>query len=189
MAERTSRRPDEAAGHSLHYESAPPSGLILLGLVLAVGALIPPAFQALEAGVPSYVISLVGVFIGVLPNFLRRRVTLTADRRLVITGFRQHVDVDASRINAITVSRRGRLKFGSAVAHWDGGKFPIWQAMRYTPVPRSSWSLKYVSGRGGKDFGDMVYRLRVPNPALIIDGVEPPAWALPPVTPQPPLWY
>lgn len=190
MASGVSRRSDETVGHSLHYGASLPGGLTVLVLALPMGALIAVASPAVDAGMPRYVLTAAAFLIGTFGNIgFERRVTLTADGRLLITGFGQCVDVDSGRIIAITVSRRGRLGFGTAMVHRDGGKFPIWQTMRYTPEPRSRWSWRYVSGRGGKDFGDLVYRLRAHNPTLIIEGVKPPAWALPQPTPHPPHWW
>lgn len=190
MGKGGSRRADEAAGSSLHYHASPPAGLSLLVLLLTIGALITLVWPALDAGMPTFWLNLAAAVTGSLVMSLpERRVALTDGGRLLITGFGQHVDVHASRIIAISVPRRARLGFGFAVLHWDGGKVQIWQTMKYVPEPRSRWSFKYVSGRGGKDFGDLVYRLRVHNPALVIEGVKPPPWALPPpIPPYPPWW-
>ncbi|NEA23735.1 hypothetical protein [Actinomadura bangladeshensis] len=185
-----SRRPDEAAASSLRYHASPPAGLGVLALLLIIGVLTMLVTPALDAGVPAFWLNLTAAITGALVMSVpERRVELTDGGRLLITGFGQHVDVHASRILAVRLPRRARLGFGSAVLHWDGGKAGIWQAMRYTPEPRSRWSFKHVSGRGGRDFGDLVYRLRAHNPALVVEGVEPPPWAVPPpIPPYPPWW-
>ncbi|GAA0566491.1 hypothetical protein [Actinomadura livida] len=180
-----------AAGYSLRYQAALPGGLTMLLSVLITGALAALTLPAMYAGLPTFVVILVVPLIsGCLSNAFARSVTLTPDGHLLVSGFGQRLDIEAHRINAITVSRRGRLGFGTAMVHHDGGKFRIWQAMRHTPVPRSKWSLRYVSGHGGKDFGDLVYRLHTHNPAMVIKGVTPPPWAHPHTTPQPTQhWY
>lgn len=185
-----SRRPDEETGSSLCYQASPPAGVGVLFLLLVIGALVTLLSPALDAGMPPFWLNLAaaltGAFVMSVPE---RRVVLTDGGRLLITGFGQHVDVHASRILAVSLPRRARLGFGSAVLRWDGGKVQVWQTMKYVPEPRSRWSFKHVSGRGGQDFGDLVYRLRAHNPALVIEGVEPPPWAVPPpIPPYPPWW-
>ncbi|GAA1861235.1 hypothetical protein GCM10009736_30550 [Actinomadura bangladeshensis] len=178
------------AGSSLHYQASPPAGLGFLALLLAMGILVALASPALDAGLPTFWLTFAAALTGALVTSVpERRVVLTDRGRLLITGFGQHVDIHAGRITAISVSRRARTGFGSAAVHWDGGRFRMWPTMKYTPVPRSRWSLKHVSGHGGKDFGDLVYRLRAHNPALVIEGVAPPPWAVPPpIPPYPPWW-
>ncbi|QKW36614.1 hypothetical protein HUT06_23465 [Actinomadura sp. NAK00032] len=182
--------PDEGSGYSLNYQCSPPGGITFLVLALVVGALCALVIPAMDAGLPTFWLTmasaLAGAFIGSGPA---RRVVLTDGGHLLVTGFGQHVDVEARSITAVSVSRWARLGFGSAVVHWTGGQFRIWRSMRYTPERRHSfWSMRHATGRGGKDFGDLVYRLRLCNPALTIEGVRPPAWALPPPMRQPPHW-
>ncbi|MFG1853105.1 hypothetical protein ACGFJT_14805 [Actinomadura geliboluensis] len=188
MARGGSRRSDEQSGYSLNYQCSPPEGISLLVLVLVVGALCALVTPAMDAGVPTFWLTLASALAGAfIWSGPARRVVLTDGGHLLVTGFGQHVDVEARSITSVSVSRRARLGFGSAVVHWTGGEFRIWRSMRFTPEPRHSpWSLKHVTGRGGKDFGDLVYRLRLCNPALAIEGVRPPAWALPPPVPLPP---
>ncbi|MEU8342555.1 hypothetical protein AB0C74_12740 [Spirillospora sp. NPDC048832] len=188
MARGVSRRSGQAPGYALNYECAPPRGLTFLALALVIGVLCALVSPAMDAGVPTFWLTTASALAGALVSSgPARRAALTDRGRLVVTGFGQRVDVDARGITAVTVSRWARLGFAPAVVHWTGGRFPIWRSMRYTPEPRRSrWSPLHVTGHGGKDFGDLVYRLRLCNPALVVEGVRPPAWALPPPMPRPP---
>lgn len=189
MTEGVSRRSDEVPGSSLHYQASPPAGLGFLALLLAIGTLVALVSPALDAGLPNFWLTFAAASTGALITSVpERRVVLTEGGRLLITGFGQHVDIHAGRILAVGLPRRARLGFGFAVLRWDGGKLKVWQTMKYAPEQRSRWSFKHVSGHGGKDFGDLVYRLRLHNPALVIEGVEPPPWAVPPPVPPYPPW-
>jgi hypothetical protein len=177
------------ADRSLHFSAAPPTGIGLCTVILIVVALFALITPLMNAGVPALLLtcaaSVTGSLVMSIPT---RRVELTDGGRLLVTGFGQDVDIEAGRITAISLPRRARLGFGCAAVHGDGGRFRMWHNMKYTPQPRSTWSFRYVSGRGGKDFGELVYRLRLHNPALAIEGVEPPLWARPWSVPRPPYW-
>ncbi|TDC71682.1 hypothetical protein E1200_01185 [Actinomadura sp. GC306] len=186
MVTGVSKQADETTGHALRYLSSLPAGFGIVLEKLLAGETIALALAALDARVPAFALgAAMAVVSGVVISSLTRSVTLTRDGRLRVTGLGRSLDIRAHQITAVTVPRRARLGFGSAMIHWDGGKSSIWRPVRYTPVQRSKWSLRYKSGHGGKDFGDLVYRLRFHNPAILIEGVQPPPWALP----QPPRRY
>lgn len=182
MIRRIVRRADEAADRPLCYRAYPPLGVVLpILLVVAVPVALSVAWLLDFTGGPyNWQSALTGILLVVLLNEIpRRKVMLSADGRLTITGIGRRVDVDARRLTAIRVTGRARKGFVGAVFVWDGGRFRLWPSMRRHPDP-APW---YLKGRRpesvSEDFRDLVYRLCLANPGMTIEGVAPPADALP----------
>lgn len=60
------------------------------------------------------------------------------------------------------------------------------QRLAYLPNPRRRFSESGASPNVSEGFRDLVYRLHLINPAMKIQGVAPPPWALRNPTPKPP---
>ncbi|RKS74693.1 hypothetical protein BZB76_3210 [Actinomadura pelletieri DSM 43383] len=172
-----SGRPDETIGDAPHYRAYLPTGVALVFALMVIGPLIPLWVLVLNPWLPDQLMiiaaSLISASLAGLPV---RRVVLSPDGRLLITGFGQRIDVDTRELTAITVSRWAHAGFGFAVVHWKGGRFRVWQAMRYQSSPPTRFGRLFRQRPVAEDFRTLVYRLWLSNPSMTVEGVPPPMW-------------
>ncbi|WP_412517900.1 hypothetical protein K8Z49_07750 [Actinomadura madurae] len=171
---------DDMYRTSLHYRSHLPVGIRWIPGVLVALAFSPLYGWAVQAGRLSYVaLPAVTVATVLVTNFfLAQKVVLTGDGGLTITTLGRRIVVDVRRINEINVPAHARGGFGFARVRWNGGGLRMWQAT-YLLDPHRRYR-NPAFGSVSEDFRDLVYRLYLINPAMTIQGVQPPAWALSP---------
>lgn len=110
-------------------------------------------------------------------RLLVRRVTLSPDLRMSVRGLGQDLEVDVRQLKEIRLSRLARVLGGSARVRWEGGSFRLWSTVSYVSGPADRTGLRPGRRWSGEGLNDLVYRLRLANPQLVVRGVRPPSWA------------
>lgn len=160
------------------YRANPP----LIWVIAAVAVTTPPILMGGAFG-PNWHWALLwwvvcaGLALGV-ERYGLRRVILTPDLRLRVRGRKQavEIDVDVRQLEEISLSPIARWTGGHARVRWQGGSFRLWSDVQYVSGPADQTGLR--PGRWSRDgFRDLVYRLRLANPNLVVRGVRPPSWA------------
>ncbi|WP_165970567.1 hypothetical protein [Actinomadura sp. 6K520] len=176
MTEHLAARDTGAAGPwHYQYRAYPPSSSFFAAPIAVVtGSIITGFFGAgFHWVLLWYLVCMALAFF--LEDRVSRRVVLSPDLRMSVRGLGRDVEVDVRQIQEVRFSPVARLVGGSARVHWEGGSFRLSSRMRYLAGPADGTGLR--PGRwSGDGFRDLVYRLSLANPGMIVRGVRPPSW-------------
>ncbi|HEY8479128.1 MAG TPA: hypothetical protein VIL71_04775 [Spirillospora sp.] len=165
-----------ADGAHYRYRAHPPLTWIVAAIAVTVPAI---AFGGAFGPHRYWLLLWLGVCaalaIGVERRFARW-VTLTPDLRLSVRGSGQDIDVDVRQLKEIRISPVARLAGWSARVHYADRWFRLWSDVQYVSGPADHTGLR-PERWSGQGFRDLVYRLSIANPDLVVRGVRPPSWA------------